>query len=205
MSLKRVFSESVKRINYKDPLYLLTIFFKILNFSALLDYVNSAHEIEIRPSPVRRLCRSSLCTQSSDFFQIFSYCFPWAMRLDLFECSKRNIFQLFTIYFVFVNMGPNGSEKFSKTLFLLQIPDKNCPLNGPHKSRLGMYEILKTWIFNYIFFLFFGGGIPNGSENFKRSYQSQLNFFTLVLHFSLNDPHKKSLGILYDYRTEQLS
>ena len=50
------------------------------------------------------------------------------------------------IFFVFINMGPYGSENF-KTLLLLQIAAEiqlylNFLPNGPHKSMFGIFEIL---------------------------------------------------------------
>ncbi len=95
-------------------------------FLALLDYVSRAHQIKIRPSSV--VCRPSdrLWHQLSlnfmhGFLSNFSCGFPWAICPDIFFIfEKKNFLNFLQIFFVFVNMGPYGSENF-KTLLLLQI------------------------------------------------------------------------------------
>ncbi len=57
-------------------------------------------------------------------------------------------FFFFDLRIFFVNIGPYGIESF-KTLLLLQIAAKflklflNFPPNGPHKTTVGIYEILR--------------------------------------------------------------
>ncbi len=54
------------------------------------------------------------------FLSNFGCCFPWAIRPDFFfNFWKKFFFDFLRIIFVFVNMGPYGSENF-KTLPLLQ-------------------------------------------------------------------------------------
>ncbi len=81
---------------------------------ALLDYVSRAHEIEIRPSSVRPSVSS-----------IISEVIAWiSLKLRLWlhlGHMPRNFFMIFLrIFFVFVNMGPYGSQNV-QTLLLPQI------------------------------------------------------------------------------------
>ncbi len=95
------------------------------------------------------------------------------------------------IFFIFVDMGPYGSENF-KTL-LLQIAAEtfqfflnSLPI-GPHKTMFGIYEMLKIKILTILFFHFVNMA-PSGNENFKallliqiagKSFQtSLLNIFS---------------------------
>ncbi len=69
------------------------------SFLALLDYVSRAHEIEIRPSSVRRqssvvrLWHRLSLKFSSGFVSNFSCSFPWAICPDVFFIfAKKNFF-----------------------------------------------------------------------------------------------------------------
>ncbi len=103
-------------------------------FLSLLDYVSGAHEIKI--------CRSFV--MRPDFFQILVVASPGHYARTFFEFVKKKY--IVTNIFVFVNMGPHGSEHF-KTLLLLEITAKsfqlvlNFPPNGPHKNKFGIFEI----------------------------------------------------------------
>ena len=56
-----------------------------------------------------------------NFFQILVMASPGPYARTFFEFLKKNFFLIFLrIIFVFVNMGPDGSENF-KTLLILQI------------------------------------------------------------------------------------
>ncbi len=82
-------------------------------FLALLDYVSIAHEIEIRPSSVRRPYVASIISEVIAWIS-----FKFWLWLPLGHMPRRSNF--LRICFLFVNMGPYGSENF-KTILLLQI------------------------------------------------------------------------------------
>ncbi len=90
-------------------------------FLSLLDYVSRAHEIEIRPSSVRPSVRrpsvTSITTEVTAWIA-----FKFQLWLPLVHMSSFHFFFLFfrIFFFVFVNMGPYGSQNF-KTLILPQI------------------------------------------------------------------------------------
>ena len=100
-------------------------FYLCLTMSAQLMKSKFVH----RPSIVRpSVCQLSLNLMHG-LLSNFSCGFPWAIRSDFFWIfEKKFFFDFLRIFFVFVNMGPNGSENF-KTL-LLQIVAKcfeTCP------------------------------------------------------------------------------
>ncbi len=73
-----------------------------------------------RPSVVRLWHRLSLKLLHG-FLSNFDCGFPWAICPDvIFIFEKKNFLNFLRIFFVFVNMGPYGSQNF-KTLLLLQI------------------------------------------------------------------------------------
>ncbi len=120
---------------------------------ALLDYVSRAHEIEIRPSSVRRpsvawIISEPIAYISFKFWLLLPPQFFWIFIFIY-------LFIFFTNIFVFVNMGPYGSKNF-KTL-LLQLAAKDFKLflnflpNGPHKTAFEIFEIL-SYSFVTIFF-----------------------------------------------------
>ncbi len=89
------------------------------------------------------------------------------------------------IFFIFVDMGPYGSENF-KTL-LLQIAAEtfqfflnSLPI-GPHKTMFGIYEMLKIKILTILFFSISSTWHPVGMKILKRysSYKSQAKVFKL--------------------------
>ena len=92
-------------------------------------------------------------------------------------------------------MGPYGSQDF-KTLLLLKIAGDsfqtfflNFLPNGPHKTTVGIFEILKIEIV-MIFFLFSLTWDPIGAKPSKRysSIKSRLNRFKLFLNLLLSGP-----------------
>ncbi len=85
----------------------------LAQFLALLDYVTKAHEIEICPSSVRVAIISEPNTRISFKFWLL---LPLCHTLGLFLNLKKIIGAGVRIFFVFVNMGPYGSENF-KTLY----------------------------------------------------------------------------------------
>ncbi len=106
-------------------LYDIFVIRYMFRFLALLDYVSRAHEIEIRPSSVRRpsvrLWHRLSLNFMHGFLSNFSCGFPWAICPDIFFIFKKiKNFNFLRIFFIFVNMGPSESKNF-KTLLLLQI------------------------------------------------------------------------------------
>ncbi len=77
----------------------------------------------------------------------YSYCFPWAICPDFFYFGGFCFVLIFLqIFFVFVNMGPNGIKN-SKAYSYKSQPKVsklilNFPLNGLHKTTFGIFEIL---------------------------------------------------------------
>ncbi len=104
---------------------------------ALLDYVSRAHQIEIRPSAVHPSVWQSSLYLIREFLSHFSWRFPWATNADiiyfLFKKKPTHFPFFFTIlFFVFVNMGPNGTKKISKYY-------------SYYKSQLTVFKF--SWIF----------------------------------------------------------
>ena len=110
----------------------------------------------------------------------------------------------FRIFFVFVYMGPYGSENL-KTLLQLATPQPNVfklllnflP-NGPHTTTFGIFEIMKIEILT-LFFLLSLTRDPMGEKISKlySSYKLQPNVFKLEisnLNFPANGPHKSTFG-----------
>ncbi len=69
-------------------------------FLALLDYISRAHEIEIRPSSVRRPSVVCLLHRLSlkllyGFLSNFSCGFPWAIFPDVFFIFEKKITNIF--------------------------------------------------------------------------------------------------------------
>ncbi len=119
------------------PMFLANYFWDFWNFEkwhvsdylALLDYVSKAHEIKICPSVVR----TSVAPINSEtiariFFQVILISFPGShaqVRFNFLKiivclfcvCVIFFLVAFIRIFFVFVNMGPNGSKNF-KTLLL---------------------------------------------------------------------------------------
>ncbi len=98
-------------------------------------------------------------------------------------------------------MGAKISKRYSSyksqpkvfKLFLNFLP------NGPHKTMLGIFEIVKIEISNefYSFSLTWDPMGMMGAKISKRysSYKSQPNVLKLVLNFPPNGPHKTAMGI----------
>ncbi len=71
----------------------------------------------VRPSVCGIDCLWTLCT---DFFQILVVASPGPYAQTFFHFWKKKILNFLRIIFIFVNMGPYGSENF-KTLLLVVI------------------------------------------------------------------------------------
>ncbi len=84
------------------------------------------------------------------------------------------------IFFVFVNMGPYGSQNF-KTLLLTQISFESFQIFSEISSQWSWqkywFGFLKFWVFDFsgILFVFFNMG-PYGGQNFKTLLFPQINF-----------------------------
>ena len=130
-------------------------------------FVRRLSSVVCRPSSVRPSMSQLSLNLLQWFLSNFGCCFSWAIRSEVYWMFEKNCF---TIFFVYVNMGPNGRDNF-KTLLLLQIAAKSFETcsefsrNGPHKTTSGIFEIL-SFQFLTIFF-----------ENFK---------FTIVAYGSRN-------------------
>ncbi len=133
----------------------------MLLISALLDYVSRAHEIEIR---LLSVCRPSMSQLSRNLIHKFLSKFHLWLLLDYlqrhFFIFKKNgvVVDFLRIFFVFVNMGPYGSENFKmllpyKSLLKAFKLFLNILSNGPHKTTVWVLEILKIEIL-MIFFRF---------------------------------------------------
>ncbi len=93
-----------------------------------------------------------------DFFQILVVASPGSYARMFFELFEKKIFDFFflRIFFVFVKMGPYGSENF-KMLLLLQMAPESFQLflnflpNGLHKTTFGIFEILNLWFLTFFF------------------------------------------------------
>ncbi len=86
-----------------------------------------------------------------NWFQISVVASPGPYAQMLFEFWKKNFFDILGIFFVFVNMGPYGSQNF-KTLLLPQIAIEyfetsfEFPNNRPHKVLFWIFAILSFWL-----------------------------------------------------------
>ena len=120
--------------------------------------VSRAHEIEICPSSVRRLCGNYLFMHG--FLLNFGCCLPWANAIFYF-LTKFFFFDFLRIFIVFVYMGPYGSKIFKPLLLPQSLSNilkllLNFLLNRPHKSTVLDFWILSFWFLTIFFF-----------ENFK--------------------------------------
>ena len=113
-----------------------------LRFLALLDFVSRA-TVMTQASVVRKL--NFLGNRCMDLGQILSVgpSPPYLQTIFFFFFFKFFNFQIFTFFFVCVNMGPYGSKNF-KTLLLLHVPpiwaklyDKKGSQEG--KKSYGIY------------------------------------------------------------------
>ncbi len=111
----------------------------------------------------------------------FSCGFPWATCPDFFHFWKKKFFLYFLgIFFIFVNMGPYGSQNF-KTLLLPQISFESFQFFSEISSQWSWqkycFGFLKFWVFDFsgILFVFINMG-PYGSQNFKTLLLLQITF-----------------------------
>ncbi len=122
-----------------------------------------------RPS-VRRPCRNYLWTECTDFFQILVVASPGPYAGTFFEFKKKTFSDFLRFFFLFLNMGPYGSENF-KTLLLLQIVAKSFQtfpeFSYQWSSQNYFWDFwnFENWNFNNIFFFINMG--PYGSKYFK--------------------------------------
>ncbi len=116
-------------------------------FLALLDYVSRAHEINIRPSSVVpssvvRLWHRLSLKLLHGLLSNFSCGFPWAIcPAFFFMFEKKFVFDFLQIFFLFVNMGPYGSQNFKRYSSLKSVLNLfnfflKFLLSGPHKSTV---------------------------------------------------------------------
>ena len=125
---------------------------------------------------------------------------PGPYARTFFEFWKKKFFSWFLrIFFVFVNMGANGSENFKTRYSSYKSQPKVFKLflnflpNGPHKTTFGIFE---NWNFNE-FYSFSLTWDPMGAKISKRysSYKPQPNVLKLALNFPPNGPHIITFGI----------
>ncbi len=106
-----------------------------------------------RPFVVSRLSvRVAIISESNvNFLSNFGCCFPGRFLNVCKKKKNKKMRDCLRIFFVFVNMGPYGSEKF-KMLLLLQIAAESFQTflkflpNGPHKTTFGIFKISKIEI-----------------------------------------------------------
>ncbi len=146
------------------------------------------------------------------FLSNFSCGFPWAICPDVYFIFEKKTFSDFLrIFFVFVNMGPYGSENF-KMLLLLQIADKSFQtfpeFSSQWSSQNHVWDFwnFENWNFNK-FYSFSLTWDPMGAKISKRysSYKSQPKVFKLFLKFLPNGPHKSMFGIFEILKIEILT
>ncbi len=118
-----------------------------------------------------------------DFFQILVVASPgpYTQTFFFFIFAKKKIFffDFLRIFFVFVNMGPYGSQNF-KTLLLPQITFESFQTFSKfssHWSWQSSFGFLKFGLFDFsgILLVFVNIG-PNGSQNFKTLLLPQMTF-----------------------------
>ncbi len=118
-------------------------------FSALLDYVSRAHEIEIRPLSVRRLAvrlwhRLSLKLLYG-FLSNFSFGFPWPICPDFVFIF--NFFIFFYEYFWFSltwdPMGAKTSKRYSSLKSLLNPFKLFCEFSSQWSGQMFSFGFLK--------------------------------------------------------------
>ena len=143
--------------------------FRLLLFLALLYYVSGTHGM-----------RSFSSWAHS--FQIWVVSFPW--RFSKFW-KKKYIFKIFRIFFfVFVNMGPYGSQNF-KRLLLPQITFESfqtfSEFSSERSSQKYCFGFLSLWFFTNLF-SFTLTCYSVGAETSKHysSLKSLLNLFNCV-------------------------
>ncbi len=114
--------------------------------------------------------------------------------------KKKRFLDLLRIFYVFINMGPHGSQNF-KTLLLPQITFdlfKLClkfnHLSCPHKSTVLYFEILSL-PFSRFFFSFWLTWDPMGVKTSKpySSLRSLFKLFKRVMKFLLSCRHKNTV------------
>ncbi len=114
----------------------------------------------------------------------------WILKFWAFDFSG--------FFFVFVNMGPNGSQNF-KTL-LPQISFESFQTFSEISSQWSWqkycFGFLKFWVFDFseILFLFVNMG-PYGRQNAKTLLLNQITFdsFHFFVKFLLSGPHKSTV------------
>ena len=161
----------------------------------MLDYVSRAHQIEFvhRPSSVSQLSLNLM----HQFLSNLGCCFPRTIWSDVFWIF--DFFYLLRILFIFVNMGPYGSENFKTPL--PQIAAKSIQtfpqLSPQWSSQHFVWDFwnFKNWTFNE-FYSFPSTWDPMGVKISKRnSYKSEPKVLKLVLKFPPNGPHETTFGI----------
>ena len=94
-----------------------------------------------------------LWTYCMDFFHILVVDCPGPYVRSFFQLKKCIFGFMAIFFFLFVNIGPNGSQKFLKRYFYKsQQKVFKLLLNFPHRTTLGIFEISKILtIFNVFF------------------------------------------------------
>ena len=119
---------------------------------------------------------SSYKSQPKAFKLFLNFCPNGLHKISfgIFEILK---IEILTIFFVFINMGPNGvkiSERYSyksqPNVFKIIL---NFLPNGPHKTSFGNFEIFKIEILMIFFFVFLNMW-PYGSQDFKTLFLLQI-------------------------------
>ncbi len=156
-------------------------------FLGLLDYARRAHGM----GSLSGVCVAIISEHiMSRYLSIVASPGPYPRRF--LNLKKKCIFKIFRIsgffFFVFVNMGPYGSQNFK--MLLLQITFESFHfflLSGPQKSTVLDFWTLSLWFFTILtFFVSFSlTWNPMGAKTLKcyASLKSLLNFSQRFLIF----------------------
>ncbi len=108
----------------------------------------------VRPSSVVRLWHRLSLKLLHGLLSNFSCGFPWDIIMSRLFCHfwKKFFFEFLGIFFVFVNMGPYGSQNF-KTLLLPQITLESFQTvsesSSLWSSQKCCFGFLKFWVFDF--------------------------------------------------------
>ncbi len=181
------------------PPYLQTIFFFFQNFQIFTIFFF----VFVNTGPYgSQNCKALLLPQiAPGLCETFpEFLFHTKLHFWIFEILR---FWILTIFFVFVNMGPYGSQN-CKTLLLPQIAPEFCE-NSPEFLFHTKVTFLDFWNFEILnfndFFSFSLTWDPMGAKIAKRYsfHKSRPNLIKIFLNFSLQYPHKVTFADFWNF------